>query len=227
MPTSIFDVAGPIMIGPSSSHTAGACKIGQLARAVFQGRPDKVTFYLHGSFATVYQGHATDRALLAGVMKCMTSDPRIPEAFKMAEEQKLAYKFLPTHLGAEHHPNTVKIVLEKKGRKKQSVIGSSLGGGKVKLTHINDIPIDFEASVGRFFSLLIGHDNKPEVLNPLYGKLIDWGCPISEKQTHTGGENSLTFLNIEDHFLKLPQVLELEKLPGIHFARALTRLLKY
>src|SRR3989338_9655990 len=156
MPTSIFDIAGPIMIGPSSSHTAGACKIGQLARALFNGTPKKATFYLHGSFATVYQGHATDRALLAGVMKCMTSDPRIKDSFNMAAEKGLEYKFVPTDLGAEHHPNTVKIILEKP-RRKVSVVGASLGGGKVKLTHINDIPIDLEAGVGRFFSLLIGH----------------------------------------------------------------------
>ena len=82
-----FDIAGPIMVGPSSSHTAGAVKIGQMARALFDKTPTKVTFYLHGSFATVYKGHATDKALLAGVMKFRTADPRIKDAFKIAKEK--------------------------------------------------------------------------------------------------------------------------------------------
>lgn len=222
---SLFDVAGPIMVGPSSSHTAGACKIGQLARALFNGTPKKATFFLHGSFATVYQGHATDRALLAGVMKCVTSDPRIKTSFDMAKEKGLHYEFMPTHLGPDHHPNTVKIVLEKSGHK-QSVIGSSLGGGKVKVTHINDIPIDLEASVGRFFSLLVGHDQDKKCLHPIYGQLIEWGIPIMSKESVSADRSSLTLLNIEGHFLKLPQVLELEKHPGIQFVRALTKLLK-
>ncbi len=79
---------------------------------------------------------------------------------------------------------------------------------------------------GRYFSLLIGHDNKPNVLHPLYGKLIDWGIPISGKQTFSLKKESITVLDIEDFSLKLPQVLELEKLPGIQFARSLTKLLK-
>ena len=93
MPHSLFDVAGPIMVGPSSSHTAGACKIGQIARALFRGTPKDVKFYLYGSFATVYQGHATDKALLAGVIKLWTSDPKIKDAFKIADKKKLKYKF--------------------------------------------------------------------------------------------------------------------------------------
>lgn len=226
MPTSIFDIAGPIMIGPSSSHTAGACKIGQMARAIFNGTPLTVDFYLYGSFARVYQGHATDQALLAGVMKFMTSDDRIKKAFELAQEKRLAYRFIPIKEATpEHHPNTVRIIL-KSQKRRLSVVGSSIGGGKVKITQINNIPIDLEASVGRYFSLLIGHDSKSEVLHPVYGRLIDWGCPITQKQTHTVGQNSLTLLNCEDHFLKLPQVLELEKLSGVHFVRALTKLLK-
>ncbi len=226
MPISIFDIAGPIMVGPSSSHTAGACKIGQMARAIFNGTPTQADFYLYGSFGEVYQGHATDRALLAGVMKCWTSDPRIKTAFEMAKEKGLAYRFIPVkEKTPEHHPNTVRIILKNKKRR-LSVVGSSLGGGKVAITQINNISIDLEASVGRYFSLLIGHDNRPEVLHPVYGKLIDWGCPITEKQTHSAGKDSLTLLNLENHYIRLPQVLELEKLPGIHFVRALTKLLK-
>ena len=226
MSISLFDVAGPIMVGPSSSHTAGACKIGQIARALFCGTPTKATFYLHGSFATVYQGHATDRALVAGGLKFSPSSPQIKDSFHLAEEKGFRYKFVTTDLGPEHHPNTVRIVLEK-GHKKQSMIGSSIGGGQVKITHINDVPIDLDVSVGRFFTLLIGHENKAGLLKPLEVQLKEWHCPILEEETISVGENSLTLLNIDNQSLRLPQVLVLEKFPGIQFARALTKLLKY
>lgn len=226
MSTSIFDVAGPIMVGPSSSHTAGACKIGQIARALFRGSPTEVKFYLYGSFATVYQGHATDRALLAGIMRMMTSDPNIKNAFDIAKNKKLKYKFIPYKISTpEHHPNTVRILL-KNNKRQLSVVGSSIGGGKITITFINNIPIDLETVFGRFFTLLIGHENKTGVLNPLYGQLIDWGIPIAKKQNISLKKNSITMLNIEDHYLKLPQVLELEKIEGIQFVRSLTKLLK-
>ncbi|MCI0471663.1 MAG: L-serine ammonia-lyase, iron-sulfur-dependent, subunit beta [Candidatus Aminicenantes bacterium] len=215
------------MVGPSSSHTAGACKIGQIARALFCGTPAHARFYLYGSFATVYQGHATDKALLAGVMKMWTSDPDIKNAFDIAKEKGLEYEFIPHKLSTpEHHPNTVRIIL-KNDKRRLSIVGSSTGGGKVMITQINNIPIDLEMMAGRYFTLLIGHDNKPGVLHPLYGKLIDWGIPIAGKRTYTLKKNSLTALNIEHHSLKLPQVLELEKIPGIEFVRALTKLLKF
>lgn len=227
MPHSLFDIAGPIMVGPSSSHTAGACKIGQIARALFRGTPTEAKFYLYGSFGTVYQGHATDKALLAGVMKFWTSDPNIKNAFEIAGKKGIKYEFIPLKLSTpEHHPNTVRIIL-KNNKRRLSIVGSSVGGGKVKITQINNIPIDLEMIAGRYFSLLIGHENKPDVLNPLYGKLIDLGCPIAGKQTFSLKTFSLTVLNIENFSLKLPQVLELEKLPGIQFVRALTKLLKF
>lgn len=226
---SVFDVAGPIMVGPSSSHTAGACKIGQIARALFRGTPSHADFYLYGSFATVYQGHATDKALLAGVLRMQTSDPRLPNAFKIADKKGLTYDFIPVKDdSSEHHPNTVRIIL-RNAKRQLSIIGSSIGGGKIKITHINDAPMDLEMIAGRFFSLLIGHRNDETVLHPVYGKLIDWDCPIVGKQTvcsTRGKKRCITALNIEDHYLKLPQVLELEKLPGIHFVRSLTKLLK-
>ncbi|MDH5596617.1 MAG: L-serine ammonia-lyase, iron-sulfur-dependent subunit beta [Candidatus Peregrinibacteria bacterium] len=230
MQISVFDLAGPIMIGPSSSHTAGACKIGQIARALFVGTPTEADFYLYGSFATVYQGHATDKALLAGVMKFQTSDPRLVDAFEVAKEKGLKYQFIPVEDEAqEHHPNTVRIILKNKSRQ-VSLVGSSIGGGKVQVTMINDIPVDLEMMAGRFFSIIVGHDSEPaNVLHALYGQLVDWGVPISDKQTFCSiarKKRCLTVLNIEDNYLKLPQVQDLEKLPGVQFVRSLTKLMK-
>jgi len=224
MPLSIFDVAGPIMVGPSSSHTAGACKIGQIARALFRGTPKKAKFYLYGSFATVYQGHATDKALLAGVMKMWTSDPNLKNSFEIAKKKGIEFHFIPITHHTEHHPNTVRIILEK-GKHKLSVVGSSIGGGNVKITHINNVPLDLDMVAGRFFSIIIGHDNKPDVLKPLLKKLREWHCPISETQTFAvGGTHAVSMMNLEGISLKLPQVLELEKTESIQFVRALTKL---
>lgn len=230
MDVSLFDVAGPIMVGPSSSHTAGACKIGQVARALFNGTPKHADFYLYGSFATVYQGHATDRALLAGVMKLKTSDPHLADAFEIAEKKKLEYQFIPIEKEApEHHPNTVRIVLKNRNRT-LSVVGSSIGGGEVRITYINDIPVDFEMIAGRFFSLIVGYNGQTKSLENLFEKLKSWDIPVREKQVicsrKKGQKHCLAMLNIEDVYLKLPQVLELEKLPDIEFVRALTKLLK-
>jgi len=230
MPVSLFDVAGPIMVGPSSSHTAGACKIGQIARALFNGTPTEAVFYLYGSFATVYQGHATDKALLAGVMRFLTSDQRLRNAFELADEKKLKYKFIPVKDDmTEHHPNTVRIILKNRNRS-VSLVGSSVGGGKVLVTHINDTPVDFELMAGRFFSLLIGHDNGlSKALTELHEKLKEWHLKVAEEKTifsARGKHRCLTTLSIEDGYLKLPQVMELEKLPGIEFVRSLTKLIK-
>ncbi len=228
MDVSLFDVAGPIMVGPSSSHTAGACKIGQMARALFNGTPKEVEFYLYGSFATVYQGHATDRALLAGVMKLKTSDAHLADAFEIAEQKKIRYKFIPVKKEVpDYHPNTVKIILKSK-KNRLSVIGSSIGGGEVRINYINDIPVDFELMAGRFFSLIIGHSSEEASLEPLFEKLKEWDCPITDSQTicnvKDAPKSCITALNIEDFYLKLPQVQALEKLPGIEFVRALTKL---
>ena len=230
MQVSVFDLAGPIMVGPSSSHTAGACKIGQIARALFRGTPTHADFYLYGSFATVYQGHGTDKALLAGVMKFQTADPRMQQAFEIAKKKGLKYKFEPLEFDApEHHPNTVRIIL-KNSKHTISVVGSSVGGGKIQITFINDVPVDFEMMSGRFFSIIVGHNIKPDnVLHPLYGQLIDWGIPVADKQTFCDVRNKkkcITVLNIEDNYLKLPQVLELEKIQGVQFVRSLTKLMK-
>ena len=107
----VFDIIGPVMIGPSSSHTAGAARLGQMAGKIAGGEIINVVFYLHGSFAKTYAGHGTDKALLAGVLGLMPDDARIKDAFKLAEEKGVRYRFEERDLG-EVHPNTVKIVLK-------------------------------------------------------------------------------------------------------------------
>lgn len=212
------------MIGPSSSHTAGACKIGQFARALFHHRPKKVIFYLHGSFAEVYKGHATDLALIAGVMKFQTSDPRIKESFRIAEENNLKFKFVTTDLGEKYHPNTVKIVLEK-GKEKMSVIGSSVGGGMIEIVKIDDFDVYLKGTAGKYLSLVVCHDKNPKILQELEKKINKLGIKIAEKVQSSFKDERLTVLSIEGRRITVEEVMELEKdTPGIDFIRSLSKL---
>lgn len=224
MPFSVFDIAGPIMIGPSSSHTAGACKIGQMAQAIFDDAPDRVLFYLHGSFGEVYKGHATDRALLAGIMKFKTSDPRLKDAFAIAKQRKISYEFIPTDLGPNHHPNTVKIVLEKSGKKSRTVIGSSIGGGNIIITQIDEFPVRFHGHAGKFKTVVICHDAKPGTLDAVLKKIAEKNILIIEAQSSTVNGKMMSVINTEGRKMTLEEVLELEKMPGIEFVRSLTKL---
>lgn len=224
---SIFDIAGPIMVGPSSSHTAGACKIGQFARALFHGTPRKVTFYLHGSFGEVYKGHATDRALLAGVLKLRTSDPRIKDSFKLAKKKKLEYKFIKKDLGDKYHPNTVKIVLEH-SRRKTSMIGSSVGGGVVEILNIDNIDIHLKGRAGKYLSLVVMHDKKANVVRTIKQKVKDLkGLRVHDVDKYSYRNKTLSIFHTEGRRIKLPEVIELERTTkGVDFVRSLSKLEK-
>lgn len=222
--TSIFDIAGPIMVGPSSSHTAGACKIGQFARALFHQTPQKITFYLHGSFGEVYKGHATDRALLAGVMKFQTSDPRIADAFEIADKKGFKYKFIPQDLGAHCHPNSVKIVLENKSSKME-VTGSSIGGGMVEIKKIDGFNVDIKGTAGKCLSLVACHDKSDKTFKTLCEKLRALGIELSDIVQTRFDDKLLTVFGTEGYRIKLPEVLELEKnTEGVEFIRSLSKL---
>ena len=223
---SIFDIAGPVMVGPSSSHTAGACKIGQFARALFHKTPKKVVFYLHGSFSEVYKGHATDLALLGGVMKFRTSDPRIKESFEIAKAKKIDFEFKKKDLGKKYHPNSVKIVLENK-KYKMSVIGSSIGGGMMEIVKIDNFDVDLKGTAGKYLSLVVCHNQNPEVLKELTEKLNKLDIKVVDKKQTNYGKQTLSVLSLDGRRIRLPEVVKLEKnIEGIEFIRSLSKLQK-
>lgn len=222
---SIFDIAGPIMIGPSSSHTAGACKIGQFARALFHKTPKKVAFYLHGSFGEVFKGHATDRALLAGVMKFRTSDPRMKDSFEIAKEKGIQYKFEKKNLGAKYHPNSVLVVLEA-GKYKMSVIGSSVGGGMIEILKIDNFDVDIKGRAGRYQSLVVCHDKNGGVLKKVEAGMKALGIAVAEIESTSYKNKTLSVISLEGKRITLLQVLGLEKISGVDFVRALSKLQK-
>jgi L-serine dehydratase len=151
---SILDMIGPVMIGPSSSHTAGACRIGLLARAILQATPKRAALTLHGSFAKTGRGHGTDRALVAGLLGIRPDDSRLPDALAEADRAGLTVIWSVQDLG-NVHPNSVLIALEGDGRQ-TTVLGSSLGGGAVEIVEIDGVPVRFS---GARHTLLVGHDD--------------------------------------------------------------------
>lgn len=158
---SAFDVIGPIMIGPSSSHTAGACKIANTALKIAGNNFQKVEFYLHGSFAYTYKGHGTDRALVAGVMGIKEDDERLIAAFEIAKEKNLLYEIKTVDLGEKYHPNTVKIVFYYENGKKEEIIGSSIGGGAISIVNINGIDVEFR---GKYPTLLLQYKEQKGIV---------------------------------------------------------------
>ena len=129
---SVFDIIGPRMVGPSSSHTAGALRLGLLARALLGRTPERATIGLHGSFATTYRGHGTDRAVVAGLLGMAPDDERIPRSLDVASESGLVVEFEPVDLGPEAHPNTLRFEVEAGGQR-TTLTGISVGGGAVEV----------------------------------------------------------------------------------------------
>lgn len=140
----IFDVIGPVMIGPSSSHTAGAARIALVARRIAGVGYHHVDFFLHGSFAATYKGHGTDKALVGGILGFEPSDLRIKNSFLHAKEAGITYNFIPVNL-EDVHPNTVKIEFHYHDGSCFYVIGSSIGGGNIEITNINGTSVIFTA----------------------------------------------------------------------------------
>ena len=140
---SLLDIIGPVMVGPSSSHTAGACRLGLLARCLVGGTPERARIELHGSFARTGEGHGTDKAIVGGLMGFRPDDERIRDALGIAERAGLDYRFEKTTLGEENeiHPNTARMTLER-GDRSSVMVGSSLGAGRVLVTQIDGYPVE-------------------------------------------------------------------------------------
>ena len=140
---SLLDIIGPVMVGPSSSHTAGACRLGLLARCLVGGTPERARIELHGSFARTGEGHGTDKAIVGGLMGFRPDDERIRDALGIAEREGLDYRFEKTTLGEENeiHPNTARMTLER-GDRSSVMVGSSLGAGRVLVTQIDGYPVE-------------------------------------------------------------------------------------
>lgn len=155
--SSVFDMIGPVMIGPSSSHTAGVVRIGRVAHKIIGGFPDEVSITFYNSFARTYEGHGSNRAILAGLMDFKTDDPKIKTALEIAKEKKIIYSFKGVGNASIMHPNTIKIEAVKDA-KKNTLIGESRGGGVIRIKEVNGFDSNFTANS---HTLIVEADDVP------------------------------------------------------------------
>lgn len=151
----VFAIIGPSMVGPSSSHTAGAARLGRVARMLHEVQPAEAVITLYGSFADTYRGHGTDVALVGGLLGYETDDPRLPEAIALAEQAGMAVTFResPEHMP---HPNTVKLELRGESRV-TSMIGASIGGGNIEVGYVDGFDVRFS---GMYPTLVVTHEDR-------------------------------------------------------------------
>ena len=211
---SVFDVLGPGMIGPSSSHTAGAAVIAFLAHEMIAPPLKKVEFILYGSFSRTYRGHGTDRALLGGIMGFGADDARIRNAFQIAAERGLTYSFTPRDTGTDLHPNTVDICMENVGGRVVTVRGESLGGGKVRISQINGVSVDF---TGDYSTVIVVQQDKPGVVAHITRVLSDSNVNIAFMRLfrEAKGHTAYTIVESDGRF---PEGIEepLRANPNVH-----------
>ena len=172
---SAFDILGPIMIGPSSSHTAGAARLGKIAATIAAGEIVEVKFLLNGSFAKTYKGHGTDKALVAGILGFDPWDEEIKESFAIAKSRNLKFYFEEVVMEGAH-PNTVKFLIKKRDNSISTITGSSIGGGNVIVTEINGMEIEF---TGEYPTLIINHRDRPGMISKVSTIISDSVRPIS------------------------------------------------
>ncbi|HEX2203333.1 MAG TPA: L-serine ammonia-lyase, iron-sulfur-dependent subunit beta [Longimicrobium sp.] len=152
---SLFDILGPTMVGPSSSHTAGACRLGLMARAIAGGTPERARITLHGSFAATGEGHGTHRALVGGLIGLEPDDLRLRHAYDEAEAAGLHWEFEEADLGDDAHPNTAILEVER-GTEKVQLRGASVGGGRIEVTEVDGFPVSLGG--GYHTLVLLAHD---------------------------------------------------------------------
>lgn len=215
---SVFDIIGPVMIGPSSSHTAGAARIGLVARQLLEQEPTWVSFHLYGSFASTYKGHGTDVALVGGVLGFDTFDERITEAFDHAKKSGLRYSFHEEEAQVDH-PNTVRIRIGY-DQDQIELVGISIGGGKVEIKELNGFKLKLS---GNHPAILVVHHDR-------YGTIAAVATKLAEKKMNIGhmevsrkeeGKEALMVIemdeNVDEEIMRSLETLEhVTKVTKIH-----------
>ena len=208
----IFDILGPIMVGPSSSHTAGAVRIGNIARKLLAEEVQEAIIYFHGSFQSTGKGHGTDKALLAGLMGMPVDDSRIPYSFEVAQERGLRYEFRPIDLG-DAHPNSVKLDVTGVNGRKREIIGCSIGGGRIEITQIDGLEVKFG---GDYPTLIIRNQDIPGQVQQVTTFLAEENINIGTMQLYRSGRGADAVMVIEcDKEIPLDVVEALKGLRGI------------
>ncbi|HHW56376.1 MAG TPA: L-serine ammonia-lyase, iron-sulfur-dependent, subunit beta [Clostridia bacterium] len=198
---SIFDIMGPVMIGPSSSHTAGAARLAKIARKIVEDDIKEVEFILYESFARTYKGHGTDKALVAGILGFDPDDERLPQSFEIAKQQGLKFKFTESDEEAPH-PNTVRMIITTSEGQKNNILGCSIGGGNVLLREINGIEVEF---TGEYETLVTTHIDKPGIVANVTKIFADYKINIAFMRVYRHAKGDKAIMVIESD-QKIPDV---------------------
>lgn len=192
---SVFDIIGPIMVGPSSSHTAGAARIGKVVRSIFGEQPDSVDIYLYESFAKTYRGHGTDVALVGGLLGMAPDDARLADSLKIAYESGMEVLFVPRKEKVEH-PNSVKMLLTK-GKRKMTVTGISIGGGNIQISELNGFKISLTMGTPTFITV---HQDVPgmiaKVTNIFSNAAVNIGTMTVTRESK--GEKAIMIIEVDE-----------------------------
>lgn len=209
---NIFDMMGPVMVGPSSSHTAGAARIGNMGRTLLGEEVARADIGLHGSFAETGFGHGTDRALLAGLLGMKPDDLRIPNAYEEANRAGMAYSFRTVEL-RDAHPNTALLELTGKSGKQLTLQVSSIGGGAIVVNKIDGIDVNF---TGDFNTLIVRNQDESGSVAAITSILSQVHINVANMSVnrHRRGGDALMVIETDQH-IKPRQVEFLSELPGI------------
>ncbi|MGM0878360.1 MAG: L-serine ammonia-lyase, iron-sulfur-dependent subunit beta [Bacillota bacterium] len=208
---SAFDIIGPVMIGPSSSHTAGAARIGRVARTLFGREPKKAVISLYGSFAKTYKGHGTDVAIVGGLLDFDTFDERIPQALTLAEKAGIEVEFIVENLVTDH-PNTVRIRLFDE-KNELDLVGISIGGGTIEITELNSFKLKLS---GEYPAILVVHQDKYGAISGVTNILAKYQLNIGHMEVSRKEKGNMAMMVIEvDQKIEDKVIQEIESLPNI------------
>lgn len=209
---NLFDIVGPVMVGPSSSHTAGAVRIGYIARLLLNEMVKKAEIYLHGSFLATGKGHGTDRALIAGLLGMHPEDERIPNSFQVAKEQGMEFSFAGIEL-RDAHPNSVLMKLSGASGRELEVEAASLGGGRIKICKLDGLEANF---CGDYPTLIVHNLDQPGHVAEVTSMLAHKSVNIATMQLYRDKRGGDAVMIIEcDKEVPAESVKWLEKLEGI------------
>jgi len=210
---SVFDIIGPVMIGPSSSHTAGACRIGKITRTIFGEQPKSITIHLYGSFAKTYRGHGTDIALVGGLLDMHPDDKHLPNSLRLAYEAGIDVSFVINKEERAEHPNTARLIVEKDNHK-LSVTGISIGGGSIEVTELNGFSIALTMGVPTF---IIVHQDTPGMIAQVTKVLSEQKVNIAQMNVtrEARGENAIMIIEVDTPEAKA-LCERIKKIPHLH-----------
>lgn len=216
----LFDILGPVMVGPSSSHTAGACRLGLMARAILGDTPERARIRLHGSFAATGEGHGTHRALVGGLIGLPPDDLRLRDAYTEAEQAGLDWHFESVDLGEEAHPNTA-ILSVSLGQETVEVRGASVGGGRIEVTEIDGFPV---ALGGDYPTLVVLARDVPGTIAAIAGVFAEDGVNLATMRVDRTGRRKDALMTIEvDEPISDAALAEIRAFPWLLWARRIDR----